>query len=179
VPHVSRRLDDRGCALGDPYGWPCTRLVRAVASRMPSAQGRSTALLACLRAANMAVTWAVLGSKAHNIEPHCSPRENVGTAAAGASSGLEVHYGCTDRHFTSSCTSRSVLATTVWSKYGKFVVTFRAGLPVSCVLPSRPLPPSRVPCLRPVFFNTTTDWPRVLSSVSRRGSGCLAANPRC
>ena len=50
-------------------------LVRAVASRMPSAQGRSTALLACLRAANMAVTWAVLGSKAHNIEPHCSPRD--------------------------------------------------------------------------------------------------------
>ena len=45
---------------------------------------------------------------------------------------------------------------TVWSNLRKFVVTFRAGLPGSCVLPSRPLPPSRVPCLHPVFFNTTT-----------------------
>ena len=66
--------------------------------------------------------------------------------------------------------------TTVWSKYGTFVVTFRAGLSGSCVLPCRPLPPSRVPCLRPVFFNTATCWPRVLRSVSPRGPGCLAAN---
>ena len=65
---------------------------------------------------------------------------------------------------------------TVWSKYGTYVVTFRAGLPGSCVLPRRPLPPSRVPCLRPVFFNTATCWPRVLRSVSPRGPGCLAAN---
>ena len=65
------------------------------------------------------------------------------------------------------------------SELRKLVVTFRAGLPGSCVLPRRPLPPSRVPCLRPVFFNTTTDWPRVLRSVSQRGPGCLAANPRC
>ena len=57
---------------------------------------------------------------------------------------------------------------TVWSKYGTYVVTFRAGLPGSCVLPRRPLPPSRVPRLPPVFFNTTTSLPRVLSSVSMR-----------
>ena len=57
---------------------------------------------------------------------------------------------------------------TVWSNLRKLVVTFRAGLPGSCVLPRRPLPPSRVPRLTPVFFNTTTSLPRVLSSVSIR-----------
>lgn len=35
------------------------------------------------------------------------------------------------------------------------IVAFRAGLSGSCVLPRRPLPPSRVLCLPPVFFNTT------------------------
>jgi hypothetical protein len=38
---VSRRLDDRGCALGNLYGRPRVRLVRAMALRMASAQGYS------------------------------------------------------------------------------------------------------------------------------------------
>ena len=53
------------------------------------------------------------------------------------------------------------------------------GLAWRCVLPRCPLLPSRVPRLPPVFFNTSTDWPRVLRSVSLRGPGCLAANQRC
>jgi hypothetical protein len=63
-----------------------------------------------------------------------------------------------------------------------FGATFRAGLPGSCVLPRRPLPPSRVPCLHPVFFSTPLPIDR--ACCTRRLSAgtcavCLAANPRC
>ena len=46
---------------------------------------------------------------------------------------------------------------------------FGPGLPGSCVLPRRPLPPSRVPRLPPVFFNTLRTVPYLLSRWGRAG----------
>ena len=69
----------------------------------------------------------------------------------------------------------------MWSNLRKLVVTFRAGLPGSCVLPCRPLPPSRVLCLSPVFFNTPLPIDGLTARAAQRlsaGTWVLGGEPK-